>query len=79
MWTQPENDQFTKELFLTGELVRSGMYKQIGIERSIHLDKDDVLPASQDGRIACYMRIENSWSLLDGGWTPAPSTHPTID
>ncbi len=64
MWKQPENDQFVDELFLAGELVPSGIYKQIGTGREVRLDQEDFLPASLDGRVACYMRVNSSWSQL---------------
>ena len=46
MWKQPENDQFVDELFLAGERVPSGVYRQIGCGREVHLDEEDFLPAS---------------------------------
>jgi hypothetical protein len=65
MWKQPENDQFVDELFLAGERVPSGVYRQIGSGREVMLDQDDVLPASLDGRVACYMRIDRRWGELE--------------
>ena len=64
MWNQPENDQFVDEIYLAGEKVPSGVYKQLGGGREIKLDKEDFLPASLDGRVACYMRIYNTWQQL---------------
>lgn len=64
MWKQPENDQFVDELFLAGERVPSGVYKQIGAGREVRLDHDDYLPASLDGRVACYMRVRSTWSQM---------------
>jgi len=65
MWERPENDQFVDELFLAGERVPSGIYKQLGGTREVSLDHDDdLLPASLDGRIACYMRVRTTWSQL---------------
>jgi hypothetical protein len=61
MWRQPENDQFADELFLAGERVPPGTYKQIGSSDQIRLDREDFLPASLDGRVACYMRIQDTW------------------
>lgn len=61
MWKQPENDQYVDELFLAGEHVPSGVYRQIGNGREIKLEQDDVLPASLDGRVACYMRVHSQW------------------
>jgi hypothetical protein len=64
MWNQPENDQFVDEIYLAGEKVPSGVYKQLGGGREIKLEKEDFLPASLDGRVACYMRIHNTWQQL---------------
>ncbi len=55
MWQQPDDEQYGDEIFLAGELVKAGVYKQIGMDREIHLDRVDHLPASFDGRIACYV------------------------
>ncbi len=57
MWKQPENDQSVNELYLAGERVTTGLYKQIGGDREIHVEREDFLPASLDGRVACYTRI----------------------
>jgi hypothetical protein len=65
MWKQPENDQFVEELFLAGERVPSGVYRQMGSGCEVMLDQDDVLPASLDGRVACYMRIDRRWGELE--------------
>ena len=64
MWKQPENDQFVDELYLAGEKVPSGIYKQIGSSREIRLEREDVLPASLDGRVACYIRINHTWDQI---------------
>jgi len=61
MWKQPENDQFADEVFLAGERVPSGVYRQIGGSREVRLDHEDFLPASLDGRVACYMRVHPTW------------------
>ena len=65
MWKQPENDQFAEELYLAGERVPSGLYKQIGTSREVNLAQEDFLPASLDGHVACYMRVQNKWSQLN--------------
>ncbi len=64
MWKQPENDQFADELFLAGERVPSGIYRQVGNGREVRLESEDTLPASLDGRVACYLRIANTWSQI---------------
>jgi hypothetical protein len=47
-------------IFIAGERVPEGIYRQIGSSRQVVLEHEDVLPASMDGRVACYMRIPNS-------------------
>ena len=66
MWNQPENDQFVDELYLAGERVPSGTYRQIGSSREIQMDKEDCLPASLDGRVACYTRLHSMWEQIQG-------------
>ncbi|HZT41011.1 MAG TPA: hypothetical protein VFA07_02420 [Chthonomonadaceae bacterium] len=53
-----------EELFLAGEKVQPGLYRQLGSGREVRLEEEDVLPASFDGRVACYMRVQNTWSQL---------------
>ena len=57
MWQQPEHDQFAEEIFLAGERVESGAYKQVGTGRILRLSEAGHLPASLDGRVACYVRM----------------------
>lgn len=64
MWTQPENDQ-EELLYLAGERVSPGIYKHIGGNRLIKIEHEDFLPASLDGRVACYSKINNAWHHLD--------------
>lgn len=64
MWEQPDGYQFTEVLYLAGEVVPPGTYRQVGTKRKIELDRDDRLPGSLDGRVACYVRIENEWNQM---------------
>ena len=64
MWKQPENDQYAEELFLAGERVPSGTYRQLGGAREVRLENEDYLPASLDGRVACYTRVSHTWSQI---------------
>ncbi|MBC7527528.1 MAG: hypothetical protein H7308_08245 [Chthonomonadaceae bacterium] len=57
MWTQNESEFPGEELFLAGERVKAGTYRQIGGSREVRLEREDVLPASLDGRVACYLRV----------------------
>jgi hypothetical protein len=64
MWQRTEHDTTGDELFLAGEKVMPGIYRQIGGGREIRLDTEDFLPASLDGRVACYMRVRNTWAQM---------------
>ena len=44
------------EIFLAGEQVKPGLYFQLEGSRKIIIEEDDFLPASLDGRVACYRR-----------------------
>ena len=59
------HDATHEDLFLAGEKVRAGVYRQIGGEREVRLDHEDVLPASLDGRVACYTRVSSTWGQMD--------------
>lgn len=63
MW-QTRADEIVENLFLAGEKVRPGTYRQLGTKREVHLEAEDVLPASLDGRVACYMRVLNTWDQV---------------
>jgi hypothetical protein len=63
MWQRSEHEG-GEELFLAGERVRPGIYRQIGGSRQVCLDQEDVLPASLDGRVACYMLVSNQWGQM---------------
>ena len=60
-----------EEVFLAGEKVRPGLYRQMGTGREIRLDQDDFLPASLDGKVACYMLVQNKWGELSERLYPA--------
>jgi hypothetical protein len=63
MWQQSENERFAEELFLAGERVPPGIYRQIDRGREIHLTSEDHLPASLDGQVACYVRV-HTWGQI---------------
>ena len=63
MW-QPRLQESDEELFLAGEKVRPGFYRQLGGAREIQLDQEDFLPASLDGKVACYMRVHLPWGQM---------------
>ncbi len=51
------------DLFLAGERVSPGIYRQIGGDREIRVDREEVLPASLDGKVACYLRVNAAWQI----------------
>lgn len=55
------------ELYLAGEQAPPGVYQQVGSRRSVILHCEGHLPASLDGRVACYERV-----------APAPPASPQI-
>jgi len=67
LWRQPENepfqDPFAEALFLAGERVPPGIYRQIDSKRVIYITSEDHLPASLDGRVACYVRVR-TWGQI---------------
>ena len=64
MWQQTEQDSSGDELFLAGERVLPGLYRQINGRREIRLETEDILPASLDGQVACYMRVHRTWAQM---------------
>ena len=58
---QREHDPVAGELYLAGERVPPGLYKEVRSGRRIHLAHDDFLPATLDGRVACYARLRFMW------------------
>lgn len=52
-----EVDPLLGELFLAGESVPPGEYREINGGRMVVLKTVDTLPASLDGHVACYRRL----------------------
>lgn len=61
-------DALTGELYLAGERVPAGIYRHLGSGREICLEQEDTLPASLDGRVACYERIGLRWKHIQDSW-----------
>jgi hypothetical protein len=57
MHTRREHDPIRGELYLAGERVPPGVYREISSRREVRLEREDYLPASLDGRVACYQRM----------------------
>ncbi len=77
MWRNAEIDLGSDDLYLAGEKARPGTYRQIGGSREVRLETEDFLPASLDGRVACYVRVDYTWAQRQ---TPeaARETRPVV-
>ena len=54
-------DLFVDELYLAGQHVPAGLYREIGSRREVRMDAEGTLPASLDGRIAAYVCVRYTW------------------
>ena len=59
------SDSFMDEIFLAGERVPSGLYRELDSRREIRLEKDGYLPATLDGRVATYICVMYTWVPVD--------------
>ena len=64
MGSETHNEQPVDEVYLAGECAPPGLYKQLGKGRLIDLHREDFLPATLDGRVACYVRLEHTWGQI---------------
>lgn len=55
-------DLYAEELYLAGQQVVAGLYREIESGREIHLAEEDFLPASLNGRVAAYVRVRHTWA-----------------
>lgn len=51
----------TGEVHIAGERVPAGTYRRVDTGRIVRLTHEDVLPASLDGRVACYISVTRTW------------------
>jgi hypothetical protein len=79
MGGQRETDLFEREIYLAGERVPPGIYQEVGGQREVHLNCEDYLPASLDGRVACFVRADQSWRLQHAVVTPQVDTAIPVD
>jgi hypothetical protein len=56
MWQMSEQEVQEEEL-LAGRKVAPGIYRELNTHREVRLEQEDFLPASLDGRVACYVRV----------------------
>ena len=56
MWNSA-SEEASDGIYLAGEFVQPGLYRRIGGMQEVQLAQPDYLPASLDGRVACYTRV----------------------
>ena len=55
------DDLLEEELLLAGMRAAAGEYRELGTGRTVKLEREDILPATLNGRVACYVRVANTW------------------
>jgi hypothetical protein len=60
--TNGHYDPIASEPFIAGQVVEPGLYRRVGTNIEICMHEKGCLPASLDGRVACYERVCNTWS-----------------
>ena len=53
-------------LYHAGERPAPGLYRQVDGPRTVEIKAGDSLPASFDGHVACYRRVEQLWGQIAG-------------
>ena len=51
------NNADPESIYLAGELAPAGLYQRLDTPHTVRLLEKDYLPATLDGRVACYTRI----------------------
>lgn len=59
------------ELYLAGQHVAAGQYRNVETGREVCLEQQDFLPASLDGRVAVYACVEYTWERIQSEQRPA--------
>ena len=63
-WKPQELDAIAGEFYLAGERAPAGLYRDTESGRQVTLTREDYLPGSLDGRVACYSRLRFTWSQI---------------
>ena len=59
------------ELYIAGQHVTAGRYRNVETGREVCLEHQDFLPASLDGRVAVYVCVEYTWERIQPYQMPA--------
>jgi hypothetical protein len=63
----PSTELEVGPFYLAGECVTAGTYRDLETQRQVILDQAGFLPASGDGRVACYVRIPDPVQSIKSG------------
>jgi hypothetical protein len=63
-------------LFVAGTKAPPGLYRRVDGRREITLESEDYLPASLDGQVACYVRVQ-LWAYYEQRSAPLASEKTT--
>jgi hypothetical protein len=53
-------------LYRAGDCPAPGLYRQVDGPRTVEIKEGESLPASFDGHVACYRRVERLWGQIEG-------------
>ena len=70
-----EFDEVGRELYDAGEWVTAGLYLNVDTQQEVMLPLPGILPASLDGHVACYVRLQPMLSGLTGPPPPQEQNH----
>src|SRR5215469_5971044 len=59
-----EIDEAMQPIYLANQRVPPGTYRRLHTGQYIRLEQEDVLPASLDGQIACYIAAVPTWAEM---------------
>jgi hypothetical protein len=62
--------QIAAGLYIAGQRAPAGTYHELGSMRSITLDREDILPASLNGRVAEYVRQPLTFAEIQRQYYP---------
>ena len=57
-------------VYIAGQRVPPGTYRELGTIRSITLDREDILPASLNGKVAEYVRQPITFAEIQRHYYP---------
>jgi hypothetical protein len=65
------NEMMTSDLYLAGERVPAGIYREVESGREVRLEVEGYLPATLDGRVAAYVSLTYTWGQMQNAATGA--------